>query len=240
MSLIGIGWKGKNEVPLFKMKVTLLAPTLNEIEAVRVVMPKIRKEWVDEIIIIDGGSTDGTIEYCKEMGYRIHTQAGRGYGGGMREGGQLANGDLVIEFPPDGNSIPEKIPELVDKLRSGYDFVIASRYKNGAKSYDDDFLTSKGNWMFTKLVNILFSASYSDVLVGFRGYRKAVFSKLNMDAQGLSWSIQMPIKFAKKDFKIAEIPADEPKRIGGTRKMRPFKTGWEILKVVLREFFYRQ
>ncbi len=222
------------------MKVTLLAPTLNEIEAVRVILPKIKKEWVDEILIIDGGSTDGTIEYCREHGYRVLSQKSRGYGAGMKEGASAAQGDLIIEFPADGNSPPDKIPEVVNKLKQGYDFVVASRYLGGAKSYDDDFLTAKGNWIFTKLVNLLFRADYTDVLIGFRGYRKLAFDGLKMDAAGLSWSIQMPIKFAKRKLKVAEIPADEPKRIGGVRKMKPFKTGWEILKVVLREFFNKQ
>ncbi len=222
------------------MKVTLLAPTLNEIEAARAVLPKIKKEWVDEIIVVDGGSTDGTVEFCRANGYRVHQQSGKGYGDAMRVGYEMASGDLVIEFPPDGNSLPEKIPDVVNKLKEGYDLVIASRYKGPAKSYDDDFLTSKGNWLFTKMVNLLFGSSYTDVLVGFRGYRRAVFKDLNMDASGLSWSIQMPIKFAKRGLRVSEVPADEPKRIGGVRKMRPFKTGWEILTLMLKEQFTKK
>ncbi len=219
------------------MSVTLLAPTLNEIEAVKVIFPKIRKEWVDEILVIDGGSTDGTVEFCQKLGCTVYSQTGRGYGAGMKEGALKAKGDLIIEFPADGNSPPEKIPELIAKLKQGYNFVIASRYLGGAKSYDDDFLTSIGNWAFTRLVNLLFGAGYTDALIGFRGYRKAVFPELNMDAKGLSWSVQMPIKFAKRKLKTAEIPADEPARIGGVRKMKPLKTGWEILMVIAKEFF---
>ncbi|TSC89233.1 MAG: histidinol-phosphate phosphatase family protein [Parcubacteria group bacterium Gr01-1014_3] len=222
------------------MKVTLIAPTLNEIEAVRAVLPKIKKEWVDELIVVDGGSTDGTVEFCRANGYRVHRQSGKGYGNAMQEGYELATGDFVIEFPADGNSLPEKISDVVNKLNEGYDFVIASRYKPPAVNYDDDFLTSKGNWMFTKMVNLLFWSSYSDVLVGFRGYRRSVFKDLNMDAKGLSWSIQMPIKFIKRGLRVAEIAADEPERIGGVRKMSPFKTGWEILMLMLKERFTKK
>lgn len=218
------------------MKITLLAPTLNEIEAVRVVLPKIKKEWVDEIIVIDGGSTDGTVEYCQNNGYLVHRQKGRGYGNGMRDGYSVAQGDIVIEFPPDGNSPPERIPDIIKKINEGYDFVVASRYKAGAKSYDDDLLTAVGNKIFTFLVNLLFGANYTDVLIGFRAYRRESFSKLKMTAAGLDWSVQMPIQFAKVGFKIAEIPVDEPKRIGGQRKMSPFKTGWKILKIIIKEF----
>ncbi len=219
------------------MKTTLLAPTLNEIEAVGVILPKIQKEWVDEIIVVDGGSTDGTVEYCQRNGYFVHKQKGRGYGTGMKDGVALARGDVIIEFPPDGNSPPDKIPDLIKKIGEGYDFVVASRYTGGARSYDDDFLTSKGNRVFTWLVNLLFGSGYSDVLIGFRAYRKDAFNALKMNAAGLDWSIQMPIQFAKNKFKVAEIPVDEPKRIGGRRKMSPFRTGWQILKVLIKEFF---
>lgn len=221
------------------MKVTLLAPTLNEVEAVKVIMPRIQKEWVSQIIIIDGGSTDGTVEYCKKQGYDVYRQKKPGFGNAMRGAIGIAKGCLIIEFPPDGNSLPEKIPEIVKKLEEGYDFVIASRYRDGAKSYDDDFLTSKGNFLFTRLTNLLFGSSYTDVLVGFRGYRKAAFRKLSVDASGLAWSIQIPIQFAKYSFRVTEIAASEPKRIGGIRKMKPFITGWEILVVMLKEFFLK-
>jgi glycosyltransferase involved in cell wall biosynthesis len=220
-----------------KLKSTLLVPTLNEIEAIQVVMPQIEPGWVDEIIVIDGGSTDGTVEWFKEHGYTVHSQTGRGFGAGMREGMQLAKGEIVVEFTPDGNSIPDVIPKLVAKVAEGYDLVIASRYKDDARSEDDDFVTAFGNWMFTTMVNILFRARYTDVLVGFRAYRKSVALTLGMDAPGLSWPCDSSICFAKYGHRTAEIAADEPDRIGGVRKMRPIKTGWEILKLIMSRFF---
>ena len=115
------------------MKVTLIIFTWNEIDGMRAIMPQIKKEWYDELIIVDGGSTDGTIEYAQENGYPIFVQKERGAGAAFRESIAKATGDIVVIFSPDGNSVPEKIPELVAKLKEGNDIVIASRYLGGAK-----------------------------------------------------------------------------------------------------------
>lgn len=219
------------------MRTTLLACTLNEIEAVQVVLPQIRTEWVDEIIIVDGGSTDGTIEYCREHGYTVLSQTGRGYGAGILEAIRVAKGDIIIEFPPDGNSLPDRILPALEKVREGYDLVIVSRYREGARSLDDDAMTAIGNWMFTRLTNLLFGTSYTDVLVGFRAYRKDALLKLSLDAEGLSLPYQEVIRFARKGYQIAEIPGDELPRIGGQRKMRIVGTGLELLGVMIREYF---
>jgi glycosyltransferase involved in cell wall biosynthesis len=220
-----------------RLTITLLLPTLNEIEAVRVIVPQIRREWVDEIIVVDGGSTDGTVEFAQANGLRVLPQSRRGYGEGMLQGMQAATGEIVVEFTPDGNSIPADIPRINDKMREGYDLVIGSRYLAGAKSDDDDWLTAVGNRLFTGAVNLLFRAHLTDALVGFRAYRRSAALRLGLDARGLSWPCQSSIRFARAGLRIGEIPACEPARIGGARKMKPFTTGLEICKLILRDFF---
>ena len=143
-----------------KLTTTLLLPTLNEIDAVRVIIPQLRPEWVDETIVVDGGSTDGTVEYVRAAGLRVHSQINQGYGEGLLEAIKLARGEVIIEFNPDGNSIPDDIPRIIAKINEGYDLVIGSRYRDGAKSDDDDWL------------NLLFGTQYTDSLVGFRAYRR--------------------------------------------------------------------
>jgi glycosyltransferase involved in cell wall biosynthesis len=220
-----------------QLKTTLLAATLNEIETVPITLPMIRKEWVDEILICDGGSTDGTVEWCRRNGYTVLELRG-GYGAALKQAVSMAKGDIIIEYQIDGNSLPETIPVLIDKIAAGYDFVVASRYKDGAKSYDDDALTTIGNWGFTTFTNLLFSTSYTDVCMGYRAYRKSAFDALkdDMTVTGLSWPIQANVQFARHGFRITEVGSDEPKRVGGERKMKPFKTGWEILMLLLKEF----
>lgn len=218
------------------MKSTLIGCTLNEIEAVQVVLPQIKPEFVDEILIVDGGSTDGTVEWCKEHGYKVLENVTGGYGVAIRAGVRAAEGDIIVEFPPDGNSLPEKVPEVIEKIESGYDFVIVSRYKDGAQSHDDDIFTGFGNKMFTTMTNVMFGTSYTDVLVGFRAYKKEVFYQLGLSTNTLAWPAQEAIRFATHGFKVGEIGGDEPDRIGGVRKMKIIGTGVEILKVLGSEF----
>lgn len=219
------------------MKTTLAILTLNEVESVPLVLPRIRKDWVDEIIVVDGGSTDGTIEWCRENGWRVLVQKKTGYGQGMRELMEIAEGDVIIEFMSDGNCDPATIPRLIEKMRDGYDLVIASRYTSGAASYDDTRITRLGNWGFTAMVNILFGASYTDAMNGYRAYRIDSFKKLIVDEDGLTFPTQGSVQFAKAGLKIAEIPTNEPKRIGGARKAKNVKTGLELLRMIIKEFF---
>ena len=219
------------------MKTTLVIPTRNEIDGMREIMPKIKKEWVDQILIVDGNSTDGTIEYAKEHGYEIMVQKTKGIGNGYREALPSIKGDVIITFSPDGNSVPEKIPEVVEKMKEGYDLLIVSRYLQGAKSYDDDFFTKIGNKIFTTTINLLFGGRYTDSLVIFRAYKKSLINDIKIDAKHMTFEEQISIRAAQKKLKITEIPGDEPQRIGGERKIRVFKTGLTLFLEIFKNFF---
>jgi len=232
------------------MKVTLLVPTLNEITGIKEIMPQIKREWVDQIIILDGGSVDGTIEWAREQGFFIYVQKERGLRSGYSEVLPYIEGDFVITFSPDGNSRPDFIPVLIKKIKEGYDMVIVSRYANGAKSYDDDVVTSFGNWMFTTLINVLFGGKYKDAMVIFRAWKKEIIYKLeinkrinfphweNLIGRWVSWEPLLSIRCAKRKLRYTEIPGDEPKRIGGKRKMKPLITGSAVIFQVFQEIFF--
>ncbi len=218
------------------MKTTLAILALNEIEGIQVVVPQINRAWVDEIIVVDGGSTDGTIEWCEAQGLRVWRQRRRGYGAGMREVIEIARGDVVIEFMADGNCDPAALPKLVRKINEGYDLVIGSRYTDGARSEDDTLVTRFGNWCFTRMINVLFGGSFTDAMMGYRAYRIAAFKTMQVDEDGLTFPTQGSIQFAKYGYRIAEVGASEPKRIGGVRKAHNFFTGWALLKMIAREY----
>ena len=229
------------------MKVTLLVVALNELEGMKAIMPKISKSWCDQIIILDGGSTDGTIEYAKESGYFVHVQKTKGLRNGYLEVYDLIEGDVLLTFSPDGNSVAERIPPLIDKMKEGYDMVIVSRYLGDAKSYDDDRVTAFGNWMFTSLINLLFGSRLTDAMVMFRAYKKGLIKELDLDKSWtyfpekllhtvISWEPMLSARCAKYKKKIAEIPGDEPPRLGGTRKLQIIRWGLSYLLLILADF----
>lgn len=217
------------------MKTALVIPTLNEIDGVKAVMPRIDRSWCDEILVVDGGSSDGTVEWLRANDYRVVLQDEPGIGNAYRKAYAHTTGDVILTFSPDGNSIPELIPDLVAAMAGGPDLVIVSRYLGKARSEDDDRLTSLGNWFFTTAINLLFGGHYTDALVIFRAYRRDIIRRLDIDAPHMTYEAQISIRAAKYRLRVAEISGDEPRRIGGERKMHPFRTGWTILREMGRE-----
>ena len=231
------------------MKITLLVPTLNEINGMKAVMPKIKPGWCDQILVVDGQSTDGTADYARTQGYDVVIQQKKGMRHAYMEALPYVKGDVILTFSPDGNSIPELIPACIEKLKEGYDMVIVSRYAKGAKSYDDDAVTSFGNWLFTTTINLLHGGNYTDAMVIYRAYRKSLISELDLDKDEsyefeeklfktkISWEPLLSIRCAKRKLKCADIPGDEPAREGGERKLQVMKWGAAYMFEVLREVF---
>ena len=231
--------------------VTLLVMAWNEIEGMKAIMPQIKREWVDQILVADGGSTDGTIEWARQQGYEVHVQTQRGFRNAYKEVWPKIRGDVVIYFSPDGNSVPEAIPQLIDKMAQGYEMVIASRYLGGAKSEDDDLVTGFGNWLFRTLHNLLLrrkgSLRITDPMVMLRAHRKDLPHRLGLDQEGpfeslerlfrtrVDWVPLMSMRAMKRGIRWCEIGADEPARIGGERKLRILQWGAVYLLQLFKE-----
>lgn len=237
--------------------VTLLVPALNEISGMRRILPRIRREWVDQILVLDGGSTDGTVEYATEHGWDVYRQQQVGIRLGYIEAYDHITGDIVVTFSPDGNSIPELLPEVIERMkREECDMLIVSRYLEGAKSDDDTWLTRLGNFGFTRMINVLFRARYTDALVLFRAWRRPIPKDIGLTevrsalyehwiGRFISWEPQLSIRCAQAGFVVREIPGDEPKRVEDeergtgflpTSRIFHFKSGFACLYTILEEF----
>src|SRR3989338_8395025 len=120
------------------MKSTLVILTRNEIEGVRTLFNKIPFDKFDECFVMDGGSTDGTVEFFKEKGIEVKSQSQRGRGQAFRQAFLAASGDILIFFSPDGNENPDDAPKLKEIIEQDYDMAIASRFSPQSKSDDSD------------------------------------------------------------------------------------------------------
>ncbi len=235
------------------MKITLLIPTLNEENGCKVILPKINKNWVDEILVVDGQSSDNTVKVCQENGVKVIIQKEKGLNASFREAWPHITGDVVITFSPDGNSIVDEIPPLIKKMKEGYDMVIVSRYLDNAKSEDDTIITAFGNWLFTKSINLFHGSNYTDAMVMFRAYKSKIFYDLELDNYNKSYKFYekifftkigveplLSIRAAKAKLKIGEIPGDEPPRIGGKAKLQVIRWGLAYYAQVLAEIFFNK
>lgn len=99
------------------MKTTLCVLTLNEIDSMKIIMPRVDTRVFDQVLVIDGGSTDGTIEWSRAQGYEVYVQKQRGLRQAYLEALPHIRGDVMVTFSPDGNSVPELLPDLVNELK---------------------------------------------------------------------------------------------------------------------------
>lgn len=217
----------------------LILLTLNEVEGIKKILPLIKKEWVDEIVIVDGGSLDGTIEVAKKMGYSVIFQKISGHGGAILTGIENTNSENIIIFGPDGNHEPEEIPRLIKKIQEGYEQVIVSRFSKDSVNLDAGLIDSFGNKMFTFLVNLFFGGKLTDVLNESRIITRKAMMELDFDALSFDSTLQMTIRGLKKKQKIVNIVGNEGARIGGKRKIQSFHTGCLLVKRLIIEFFER-
>jgi len=220
----------------FSKRIALLLPTLNENLGLRAVLPKIDRSVVSEVIVVDGGSTDGTIEYALANGLTVVSQIRRGLHFAIYDIGRACQCDYVIEFSPDGNCPPELLSLIVAKLREGYDMVVASRYLDDAVSHDDHPISAFGNWLFSRLMRPLAKFPITDALTIYRGYNLDILFDEDF-AFYLNGPVLEPLVTgicALKNLNVIEIPGEEPKRIGGVTKRSIIYNGSLVLLMIVR------
>lgn len=216
--------------------IALLLPTLNELQGLKATVPFMDRSLFDDIIVIDGGSTDGTVEYAGEMGLTLVSQLRPGLHYAVFDLAQVLPHDLIIEFSPDGNCKVEQLSELVEKLREGYDHVVVSRYLAHAVSEDDHVITAFGNWVFSRLMRPLANFQITDALNIYRGYSRDILLDPDLEFY-LRGPVLEPLvtgMCALRGRPATEIPGDEPLRIGGVTKRSILYNGSMVLMMIMR------
>lgn len=232
-----------DSIPLFLalsryLKVSVIIPALNEAENLRYVLPRI-PEWVDEVLLVDGNSTDNTVAVARSLrpGIRVVQQQGRGKGAALRTGFGAATGEIIVMLDADGSTDPAEIPAFIGALLAGADFVKGSRFLQGGGTSDMSFHRKFGNWCFVTFSRLLFGCNYSDLCYGYNAFYARVLPQLDLDGDGFEIETQMNLRVLRAGFKVAEVPSFEADRIHGASNLKAVPDGWRVLKTMIKERF---
>lgn len=216
------------------MKISAVIPTLNEVSTIKMVLDSLPKDIIDEVLVVDGNSTDGTVELVKSLGYPVYREEGNGFGAAFATGAKKATGDVVVFINSDYSHDAADIPKFLQKIEDGYDMVMASRYLKGGGSEDDDWLHYVGNRIITFVSNLVHGTNFSDILYFYLAAKKDVFDKVKTTAEGFEYCIELPIKAHKAGFKITQVPSFERKRAGGKAKVNALRHGSKIFLSIFK------
>jgi glycosyltransferase involved in cell wall biosynthesis len=222
---------------LAKPTVCVVIPTLNEEKNLPHVLPRI-PDWVDEIVLVDGRSTDNTIEVarqlCPDINVVLEQKPGKGVA--LRAGFKAASSDIIVMLDADGSTDPVEIPVFVGALLAGADFVKGSRFLQGGGTADMEWYRRWGNHGLIWLVRLLFGGHYSDLCYGYNAFWRSVVPSLQLDADGFEIETLMNVRALKTKMTVAEVPSFEAARIHGSSHLNTMRDGWRILKTIYAEF----
>jgi glycosyltransferase involved in cell wall biosynthesis len=217
-------------------KVSVVIPTLNEEENLVYVLPGIQ-QWADEVVLVDGHSSDQTVSTALQLcpSIRVVMQEGSGKGAALRNGFAAATGDIIIMLDADGSTDPSEIPMFVGALLSGADFAKGSRFLQGGGTEDMPFYRKLGNWGFVQIVRLLFGSHYTDLCYGYNAFWKRVLPLLDLDCNGFEVETMMNIRALKAGLRITEVPSFEFPRVHGQGRLKTIPDGWRVLKTIFWE-----
>ena len=217
-------------------KVSLVIPTLNEAENLKLLLPRI-PDWIHEILIVDGCSTDGTVEVARanRSDVRVVMETRRGKGAALRAGFEAATGDMIVMLDADGSMDPEEIILFVAALMSGADFAKGTRFIQGAGTSDMTLFRRLGNLGLTLAVRALYGSAFSDLCYGYMGFWTKHVPLLKSDCDGFEIETLINIRALKSRLKIVEVASFEADRVFGTSNLRAIPDGWRVLKTIFRE-----
>jgi len=221
--------------------VSVVIPTLNEAGNILDAVTTINKEltYPNEIIVVDGNSTDGTREIIKDTNCRLIVEPRRGYGIALRAGMKHAKGDVVVMVDGDGTYEVKHINLLLDTLiKNDAELCVATRMYDPNKAMG--FVNFIANKIMTFCFDMLFRQFLSDSQSGFRAISHSAIEKVKLTEDDMSFATEMLVQFAKKGFKMVEVPTYYKRRKYGKTKLRKIKSGVEIFTTMFRGFMERE
>ena len=232
--------------PLWERRITLsprisvVIPAMNEAKNLPHVFAGL-PENLHEVILVDGRSTDDTIDVARRLyaDVRIVHQTGRGKGNALAAGFSACTGDIIVMLDADGSTDPREIPLFVDALVSGADFAKGSRCLVGAGSADITRIRGLGNRALSTMVNMLYRTNFSDLCYGYNAFWARHRHTIDVDCDGFEVETLINVRVAKAGLRIREVPSYEHQRLHGVSNLNAVRDGLRVLRTIMVERFRR-
>jgi glycosyltransferase involved in cell wall biosynthesis len=216
-------------------KVSVIIPTKNEAMNIAWVLQRI-PPTVDEVVLVDGHSTDGTVDVAirERPDIVVVEEKSRGKGAALRAGFAAATGDILVMLDADGSMHPVEVNRFVALLASGFDLVKGSRFMAGGASTDITRLRRLGNRSLLALTNAIYRTRFTDLCYGYCAFRRAALSSLDLSATGFEIEAQLIVHANMAGLRISEVPSVETPRYNGESNLKTFRDGRRVLWTLLR------
>ncbi|WP_081686052.1 glycosyltransferase family 2 protein [Candidatus Solirubrobacter pratensis] len=227
---------GLERSPSAAPRVSVVIPTLNEERNLPFVFERLPSS-LHEVIVVDGHSTDGTVEAARRLrpDVRVLHQRGRGKGNALQEGFAACTGEIIVMLDADGSTDAAEIPRFVAALKNGADFAKGSRFVQGGGSSDITALRRIGNRVLNAFVNSLYGTRYSDLCYGYNAFWWRCLPYMRVDCDGFEVETLINIRIAQAGLVIHEVPSHEYYRIYGTSNLRAVRDGIRVLRTIALE-----
>ena len=220
------------------VKISLVVPTRNEEATVAPVIESI-KQYGDELLVVDGHSTDRTVKIVESLGARVIFDRKKGKGDAIRCAAEAVTGDVVVFIDADGSHDPADIPKLVEPIaQDKADLVIGSRMRGGSDELHSSVAEAVrliGSTVITQSINLRFGVRLTDYQNGFRAIRTRVLRDLRLCEDITTIEQEMAIKALGKGYRVMEIAAHEYVRQGGESKINVLKVSHRYIYQLVRD-----
>jgi glycosyltransferase involved in cell wall biosynthesis len=220
------------------LSISVVIPTKNEARNIAWVLTRIQP-IVDELIIVDGLSTDGTVDIVRAIRpdavVVMHPIPGKGEA--IRAGFAAAAGDLIVMLDADGSMDPGDIQRFVEQLAAGNDVVKGSRFLPGGGTADMTPLRRLGNDVLRRIANAMLRTHHTDLCFGYMAIRRSRLRELELTSSGFEIETELILEAHRAGLSVVETPTFESPRRFGTSNLNPFRDGWRVLRLISRYRF---
>lgn len=217
-------------------KVSVVLPAKNEAKNLPWVLGRMPK-FVDEIVLVDGLSVDGTVEVAKSLHRDVvvvhETAPGKGHA--VRAGIEAASGDAVVMLDADGSMDPKEMTRYLDALEWGFDVAKGSRFLPGGGTDDMTPLRKAGNFGLTALSNTLYRTTFTDLCYGYLAFRRNAVRSVPLTAEGFEIEMELLARAVRAGLSVVEVPSFEADRLHGNSNLNTFRDGWRVLRTMVRD-----